>query len=311
MDKSVKREHVLREIHELLVNNGFETSHIYERSCFDLMARRKLLLLLLKVLVNIDGINSLQAHEIKTLAHTFLASPLLIGIRSKTEYLEEDVVYERHGIPVVAPETFRNIVVDGECPEVIADRGGYYVHIDGRTLKEVREEYRLSLKDLADLAHVSRKTIYKYENGLARASAETAMVLEELLNVRITLSIDIFSVPERGDVEIKPSGRLGDIGFGMIETQRTPFDAVAKEMEFERTVITDLEKGRDSRTLRRMAVPLRDLSLISGSESVFIIDSPRIRENLEGVPVIKSWEINDMESSRDFLKVIAERRTCS
>jgi len=311
LDKSVKREDVLREIHELLTSNGFETSHIYERSCFDLMARRKLLLLLLKVLVNIDGINSLQAHEIKTLAHTFLASPLLIGIRSKTEYLEEDVVYERHGIPVIAPETFRNMVVDGEYPEVIADRGGYYVQIDRRTLREVREEYNLSLKDLADLAHVSRKTIYKYENGLARASPETAMKLEEILNIRITLSIDILSVPERDEVEIRPKGRLGDIGFGMIETQRTPFDAVAKELKFESTVITDLEKGRDSRTLRRMAVPLRDLSLVSGSESVFIIDNPRISENLEGVPVIKSWEIGEMESSREFLKVIAERKTCS
>ena len=311
MDGSIKREHVLREMHELLASNGFETSHIYERSCFDLMARRKLLLLLLKVLVNIDGINSLQAHEIRTLAHTFLASPIIIGVRSKTEPLEEDVVYERHGIPAVAPETFRNMVVDGEYPEIIADRGGYYVHIDGKTLREVREEYNLSLKDLADLAHVSRKTIYKYENGLARASPETAMILEEILNIRITLSIDIFGVPERDEIEIKPSGRLADIGFGMIETHKTPFDAVAKEIRFDNTVITNLEKQRDSRTLRRMAVPLKDLSLVSGSESVFIIDNPRISENIEGIPVIKSWEIGEMESSKEFLKVIAERKTCS
>ncbi|MDK2875554.1 MAG: putative transcriptional regulator, partial [Methanothermobacter sp.] len=53
------------------------------------------------------------------------------------------------------------------------------------------------------------------------------------------------------------------------------------------------------------------LSLVSGSESVFIIDNPRINENIEGIPVIKSWEINEMESSREFLKVIAERKTCS
>jgi len=308
LDKSVRREHVLREIHGLLASNGFETSGIYERSCFDLMARRKLLLLLLKVLVNIDGINSLQAHEIKTIAHTFLASPLLVGVKSKTEYLEEDVVYERHGIPVVAPETFRNMVVDGEYPEIIADRGGYYVHIDGETLRRVREEYNLSLKDLADLVHVSRKTIYKYENGLARASPETAMILEQILDIRITLSIDIFGAPEREDIEIKPSGKLADIGFGMIETRKTPFDALAKELKLDSTVITNLEKERDPRTLKRMAIPLRDLSLVSGSDSVFIIDNPRIKENLEGIPVIKSWEINDMESSREFLKAIAERK---
>lgn len=60
-----------------------------------------------------------------------------------------------------------------------------------------------------------------------------------------------------------------------------------------------------------MAVPLKDLSLVSGSESVFIIDNPRISENIEGIPVIKSWEIGEMESSKEFLKVIAERKTCS
>ena len=231
-----------------------------------------------------------------------------MGVKSKTEYLEEDVVYERHGIPVVAPETFRNMVVDGEYPEIIADRGGYYVHIDGETLRRVREEYNLSLKDLADLAHVSRKTIYKYENGLARASPETAMILEQILDIRITLSIDIFGAPEREDIEIKPSGKLADIGFGMIETRKTPFDALAKELKLDSTVITNLEKERDPRTLKRMAIPLRDLSLVSGSDSVFIIDNPRIKENLEGIPVIKSWEINDMESSREFLKAIAERK---
>ena len=31
--------------------------------------------------------------------------------------------------------------------------------------KNIVKEYSLSLKDLADLAHVSRATMYKYENG--------------------------------------------------------------------------------------------------------------------------------------------------
>src|SRR5690606_20549613 len=140
------RDQVLLEITELLSNHGFETSNIYDRSCFDMVARRELILLLLKVLINVDGFSSQQALEIKKIARTFLASPLIVGFKSKTEPLEEDVVYERHGIPVVAPEILRNMVVDDVYPEVLADRGGYYVKIDGNVIKEVREKDKLSLK---------------------------------------------------------------------------------------------------------------------------------------------------------------------
>ena len=73
------------------------------------------------------------------------------------------------------------MIVYDEYPEILADRGGYYVKINGNVLREYREEYSLSLKDLADLAHVSRATMYKYENGIVRANTETAMALEEIL----------------------------------------------------------------------------------------------------------------------------------
>ena len=60
-------------------------------------------------------------------------------------------------------DTLKNIIIDNEYPEILADRGGYYVKINGDILQEARQDYHLSLKDLADLAHVSRETIYKYE----------------------------------------------------------------------------------------------------------------------------------------------------
>ena len=86
----MQRDHVLREINELLSNHSFETSHIYDRSCFDMVARKRLLLLLLKVLINIDGFTGQQAEEIKKVASSILASPLVVGVKSKQEYLEED-----------------------------------------------------------------------------------------------------------------------------------------------------------------------------------------------------------------------------
>uniref|UniRef100_UPI00374434FE helix-turn-helix domain-containing protein n=1 Tax=uncultured Methanobrevibacter sp. TaxID=253161 RepID=UPI00374434FE len=176
------RNQLIREVYQLLNKEGFETSNIYEQSCFDIVARKKLLILLLKVLVNIDSINESHVEEIRQISNVFLASPIIVGVKSKNHILEEDVVYERHGLPAIGIETLKNMIVYDEYPEILADRGGYYVQINGNVLKEYREEYNLSLKDLADLAHVSRATMYKYENGMVRANTETAMLLEEILN---------------------------------------------------------------------------------------------------------------------------------
>lgn len=314
----LQRDHIILEINELLGSHGFDTSNIYDRSCFDLVARKELLLLLLKVLINIDGLTGQQAQEIKKIAHTFLASPLIIGLKSKKDFLEEDVVYVRHGIPVIAPGTLRNMVVEGIYPEVFADRGGYYVHIDGNLIHHIRQRKNLSLKDLADMAHVSRETIYKYETGKVRAYPETAFLLENILDMKITLSVNLFQIPyPEKNTDNKEKGEpkeLVDLGFGVINTTRTPFDALAKPKDIPKStepLITDLEKNRNHKVLEHMAINLKDLSRVIGSEAVFIFKKKRTKECIDGIPVIHSWEIEEMNSPAEFLQVLAERRECN
>ncbi len=313
------RDQVLLQINKLLSNYGFETSNIYDRSCFDMVARREFLLLLLKVFINVDGLSNIHAQEIKKLAQTFLGSPLIVGLKSKTEPLEEDVVYERHGIPVIAPETLRNMVVDEVYPEVLADRGGYYVPIDGNVIKEIREKENLSLKDLANIAHVSRETIYKYEHGIVRACPETAMILEDILNIKITLSINIFKTPElipESDNKISKDAQepkeLVKLGFGVINTQRTPFDAIARanftHSENDNTLLTNLEKKRNKQVLKKMAVNVKDLSDVTHSEAVFILENKRNMECIEGIPVIHTWEMDEIENCREFLRILKEKK---
>lgn len=315
----MQRDHVLREISELLAGHNFETSHIYDRSCFDMVARKRLLLLLLKVLINIDGFTGQQAEEIKKVASTILASPLVVGIKSKNEYLEEDVVYERHGIPVIAPETLRNMIIEDIYPEVFADRGGYFVQVDGNVIKEARERGNLSLKELADQAHVSRETIYKYEHGMVRASPETVIMLESILNMRITLSIDLFKIPEcenRKIMENTPK-ELAQLGFGVITTNKTPFDAIAQsdpeleELKKHIAMITNMDKNRNQKVLQKMAVNVKDLSDVTGTEAIFLFEHKKNLECIEGVPVVHNWELNEMKNSREFLKIVKERKECN
>jgi putative transcriptional regulator len=319
-----QRDHILIEINELLSSHGFETSNIYDRSCFDMVARKDFLILLMKVLINVDGFTGEQAEEIKKVANTFLASPIIVGLKSKNEFLEEDVVYERHGIPVIAIETLRSMLIEEVYPEIFADRGGYFVQIDGNIIKEIREEQNLSRKDLADLAHVSRETIYKYENGMVRAFPETAMMLESILNMKITLSINLFRVPEPEKSNIpdktkKEPKELFDLGFGVIKTNRTPFDALAKpEAETVRKIhknngplITNMEKNRNQQILKKMAVNVKDLAGVTGTEAVFILDTKKDVNCIEGIPVVHNWEMGEMKNSKEFLKLVKERKECS
>ena len=307
------RSQLLQQIENLLKSQGFKTSDIYDQGSFDIVARKNLLILLLKTFQNIDSINESNAHEMKQLANIFLASPIIIGEKSRNGMLEEGVIYERYDIPTIGFETLKNMILYNEYPEILADRGGYFVKIDGNVIKQYREEYSLSLKDLADLAHVSRATMYKYENEIVRANTETAMILEEILNTKVTLDIDLLKQPQIEDIkysEGEDTLDLSKLGYGVVSTNKSPFDAVAKMKSSDKhsPLIANVEKNRTEKTLKRMAIPLKDLSTVTTSEPVFIINNEKIKESIGTIPVIKSWELKEFENSKELLKMIKERK---
>ena len=309
----LNRSKMLQEIDNLLTSEGYKTSNIYDQGSFDLVARKNLLILLLKTFLNIDSINEANAHEMKQLANIFLASPIIIGEKSRNGILEEGVIYERYDIPAISFETLKNMILYKEYPEILADRGGYFVKVDGNVIKQYREEYSLSLKDLADLAHVSRATMYKYENEIVRANTETAMILEEILNTKVTLDIDLLKPTISEDIEysnVEGADDLSKLGYGILSTNKSTFDAVAKmkSSKDKSSLLTNVEKNRSEKTLKRMAIPLKDLSMITSSEPVFIINNDKIKDSLGTIPVIKSWELKEFENPSELLKIIRERK---
>ena len=307
------RSQLLQNIEKLLKSQGYKTSDIYDQGSFDIVARKNLLILLLKTFQNIDSINERNAYEMKQLSNIFLASPIIIGEKSRNGLLEEGVIYERYDIPAIGFDTLKNMILYNEYPEILADRGGYFVKIDGNVIKQYREEYSLSLKDLADLAHVSRATMYKYENEIVRANTETAMILEEILNTKVTLDIDLLKQPQTEDIKYNDSDDtidLSKLGYGVVSTNKSPFDAVAKmkSSDNESPLMANVERNRSEKTLKRMAIPLKDLSMVTTSEPVFIINNEKIKESIGTIPVIKSWELKEFENSKELLKMIRERK---
>ena len=72
--------------------------------------------------------------------------------------------------------------------------------------------------------------------------------------------------------------------------------------------MANVEKNRSEKTLKRMAIPLKDLSMVTTSEPVFNINNEKIKESIGTDPVIKSREHKENENSKDLLKMIKERK---
>ena len=154
-------------------------------------------------------------------------------------------------------------------------------------------------------------------------------MLEDILNMKITIDIDLFEIPKdltepHQVIDDDKTKDLANLGFGVVQTKKTPFDALAKlennsalnkdnhsrtKSYGESPLIASLEKNRTSKTLQKIAISLKDLSLITESDPFFIINNEKIKHSLDGIPVIKSWELKETEDSAEFLKIIKERKS--
>lgn len=338
---SITRENMLYDINVLLNTYDFQTSNIYDRSCFDILARRDDILIILKIYKNIDSLTQTQAEELSKVAGTFLASPIIIGLKSKHNYLEEDVVYERYELPVISPQTLCNIIANEIHPEILSKRGGYYVKVNGELLKQMREKYNLSLKELADLSHVSRETIYKYEQGNSQTYPETLLMLEEILNTNLAVDINLFESDyyKSLDRKIKEPRELIKLGYDVKSSNKTPFDAISERklenkklnklkekldntlIEVEKLksevnkqrvrnniLITNMERKRNEKKLNQIAEQTRDIAEITQNEALFVLEDSKDKKIIKKVPSIYTWELKDMDNFEDLIKLIKERK---
>ena len=140
--------------------------------------------------------------------------------------------------------------------------------------------------------------------------------------------IDLFE-PYQEDIKLKAdtsniatggsnAQNLAKLGFGVVSTNKSPFDALAKAeitknnklKEGQNPLIANLnvQDDQNTKTLKKMAVSLKDLALVTSSDSFFVLNDDKIKESIDGIPVIKSWEMKEFENSKEFLKLIKERK---
>ncbi|MBR9680996.1 MAG: hypothetical protein GOU98_04205 [Candidatus Altiarchaeota archaeon] len=134
---------------------------------------------LIKVVHNIESVSGDFADTIKKCASVVGAEPLVISHRGK-ETLKENVIYSRHGVPVMREETFMSLVHGDRIG--VADRGGIKIPI--KDLRPLMKEFGMSRITLAKLLETSTEMVRKYEGGSAPGE-EIAKRLIEIFGTKI------------------------------------------------------------------------------------------------------------------------------
>ncbi|RLE81868.1 MAG: hypothetical protein DRJ51_02890 [Thermoprotei archaeon] len=212
--------------------------------CFNIAAKKDDKLLLVKCLEKLKQFNAEIARELKAVSYTFSGVPLLVALKNdNNRTLIENVVYKKHEIYSVSPNTLKSLLTNPQNVFIYAERGGYHVRIDGKKLRKLREEKRLSLGEVAELVGVTRKTIYEYERESIESTPEIAIKLEEFFRDQLVKPINIFErYKEKGkEVALTYKRRKIDYplfrgiyekiksyGLDIIPFKRTPFDMVIK-----------------------------------------------------------------------------------
>jgi putative transcriptional regulator len=161
-------------------------------SCFDFAARKNRTLVFIKIQPDIGNVSPSDSLELKVISEHVSAASLMISEKTREKPLEDDTVYSRYNVLAVTQKTFENIVLRKIYPLIQAGPGGYYVEIDGEAIKRRRQELGLSIGELAEMMDTSRRTLYGYERGMAKASVSAAYSLICILGIPVAKPMNLF-----------------------------------------------------------------------------------------------------------------------
>lgn len=300
----------------ILEKAGFYVAHIHEisRASFDLIARRDDLLIVVRMVYNIDSITKSMCNELKIIGHHLHASVFVIGEKNSTGPLETGVVHTRYEIPIVNQETFGDLFLHGVKPFSHSAHGGFYVTFDGELLKSLRLEQKIPLSTLANVAGVTKRAIQMYENGMD-VSIDAAFRLEDFLGVSLIKGTDILSqifddlcyhfvdFSKCDNFEKDVLKALEQMGSHVIPIYHCPFNALTSSQES--IIITGITQF-DPKIRRRIEI-VSKISRVSEKRSMFVVDELKSRKRVGGTPLVGRKEIEKLSDPADIDKLLEKR----
>ena len=314
----MSRSALVGNVTSMLEDAGFTVSDrcAIRPKSFDIAARRRKDVVLLKVLANIDAFDGQTGAEMRRLGEYLEATPMVIGLRTRNEDLKPGVVYFRHGVPVLSPDSAMDLFVEEVPPLIYAAPGGLYVNIDGELLSDVRSDREWSLGRLASELGVSRRAVSKYEDGMS-ASVDVAAELEEIFDRPLASPVSVLDGADevRDDVDDpdEPDADPDDahlitvltrVGFDVHPTVRAPFKAVSEDEEGDQKVLTG--HSEFDRTAEKRARIMSSVGRVTRTRSVYVVERAR-QESVEGTALIEREEMEDIDDAEELADLIRER----
>ncbi|MHA1917200.1 MAG: helix-turn-helix domain-containing protein [Candidatus Ranarchaeia archaeon] len=307
-----KKTELLKKILTMCYNTGLTHSVVYSKdeSCFELVVKKNNHNLLFKMSHDISNIDKGHIDDLSKISSNLPASPIIVGEETKGETIQEGLVYDRKSIPAISLKTLHSLLVKQITPFVSVKRGGFFVNIKGDKIHEERINKKLSLKEVAIKAGVSRRTIYEYEQGNMDASLNTVIKLSKFIESDFIEEIDLYKWENRSkqDEVNKPfepiekvlDEKIKQIGLKANYTKGAPFNAIISIGPNKRVLLVGT--GKSEITENDKIWSLGDISNVLDVPSIFIVED--IEEpktiNKYGVRIVNVDDLNTVLNKKQF-----------
>jgi len=270
----------------------------------------------IKIVDSVLKLSTNEVQDLKKASYTLNISPVIVAERIGRHRLEEGVVYDKSGIPIVSITTLA-MFAKGDKVFIYSKKGSYYVKINAQMLRALRERLGMSLGELAYRIGVSRKAVYEYERGTMDVTIETAERIYEVLGHDTVFdSVDIFSIRPKLKEEEEPSSHsavenklvrvLRKLGLLTYHLRHTAADIVASK-EDSKYVIVLAEEHQDKESYLKVR---ESIKLSKASQSKLIVLTERVSNLEEMVDSYRVHEPSDViiEKPCNLHKVVDEIR---
>jgi len=310
----MNRTEILGNVESLFEDAGFHLSRrcCTKPSCFDFVARREDSILFTKVQPNIGNIYEKDAYGLTTLSDAFHATSLFICEKTRNKPIEDDTLYMRYGVRAITLRTLEDALFQGFGPLIEAGPGGYYVKLDGEAIRKERLEKGLSIGKVAEVLGVSRRTLYGYERGMAKASVLTSYKLANILGIPVVEPIDLFQPIAKTEGFLATARRiisesrflrfiirrLRQFNFTVFQLRRAPFDFVARSPMNGVTIIGAIAyEEEDNFAIKTEEIV--SISKVAGAQPIYLTDSDNI--SVDSIPLIQRKDFKKIKCCEDLM----------
>ncbi len=315
------REKYQEEIREVIGtavrNHATSFNHNY---CFDsiISDEDEKIRIVIKFSNTIDNVWPEALLELRRIGYILRCTPLIVGERTRKQPIQDGIVYSRGDVAAINLATLQQMLVEKILPYMRTRKGGIYVKLDCKQLREQREARNLSRGYVAGEVGVSRRAIYEYERGMMNPTVEIAIRLEELLETKLIEPINPlkFDTTTQDDSTISDSEKttqlsqevdlmFSRLGLDSTATSEAPFDMLTS---LQSSVVLSCLKQSIKLIDNRRLIFLARLSEVLKEHPVIITSEQTSTKSKDGIPVVTIKELMSIQNPNELISMIQERR---